>query len=276
MTRGGHSVLQRIVARRLADVEAAYGRLDRSCLARMAATGRPPRDFAAELMAGSEVAVIAEVKKASPSAGPIAPGSDAASQARRYLAGGAAAVSVLAESPHFGGSFDDVAQVCDVIAAPVLCKDFVVGEAQLHVARAAGADAVLLMVSVLGTGVAAYLDAARALGMQSLVEVVDARELDVALAAGATLVGVNSRDLHTLSVRVSDALGVVSEAARAGVRVVLASGVTSRDDVAAAAAAGADAVLVGETLMRASDPRAAVAALATVPRRPAVGEVRGL
>lgn len=270
MTGEFASFLARMVERRNADVAAAYGGLTRSDLERMSAAGRPVRDFAAALTDGGAVAVIAEVKKASPSAGAIAPGIDAAGQTRRYEKGGTAAVSVLTEPSSFGGSFDDLAAVAAAVGVPVLCKDFVVDEAQVFVARGCGADAVLLMASVLGEEVARYLALVRGLGMHALVEVASRDELDVALRAGATLVGVNSRDLHSLKVDPSAALPLVREAKSVGVTVMLASGVRSREDVEVAATAGADAVLVGEALMRAERPELAVAGLTGVARREVV------
>lgn len=267
MTGGRDRFLSRVVGRRRADVAAAYGALSRRALEGMAAGGRPVRDFAGALVAGDRVAVIAEVKRASPSAGPIAPDADAAAQAGRYEAGGAAAVSVLTEPSSFDGSFEDLAAVASAVRLPVLCKDFVVDEAQVFVARGCGADAVLLMVSVLGEDVAGWIDTVRSLRMEPLVEVVSERELDIAIRARAATVAVNSRDLHTLEVDPSRALGLVTRANEADLTVVLASGVKAAEDVGAAAAAGADAVLVGETLMRAPDPTVAAAALAGTRRR---------
>ena len=185
------------------------------------------------------MAVIAEVKKASPSAGPIALDCDASKQALHYQDGGAAAISVLTEPESFGGSFTDLSDVSDAVNVPVLCKDFVVDPVQLFVARGHGADAVLLMVSVLGGRIAEYIDIAETLGLQALVEVHDASELDIALAAKARIVGVNSRDLRTLEVDSRAASGDVRAAADAGVIVVAESGVRVRADVEAAAREGA-------------------------------------
>ena len=129
--------------------------------------------------------MIAEVKKSSPSVGAIALDCDASKQALHYQDGGAAAISVLTEPEYFGGSFTDLSDVADAVDVPVLCKDFVVDPVQLFVARGHGADAVLLMVSVLGDSVAEYADVATTLGLHALVEVVDEAELEVALSAGA-------------------------------------------------------------------------------------------
>jgi indole-3-glycerol phosphate synthase len=258
------SVLDTIVARRTERIAAEYGSLSAADRERLACCARPPRGFIAALRDRLDVAVIAEVKKASPSAGVIAPECDAAKQALAYEAGGAAAVSVLTEPDFFGGSFTDLSDTADAVEVPVLCKDFVVDPVQLFVARSHGADAVLLMVRVLGTAVADYLDLAGTLGLAALVEVADPAELETALRACAPLIGVNARDLRSLEVDLVRQRELVAEAARAGVTVVAASGVTRRSDVQAAAASSADAVLVGETLMRAPFPEDVLAELTGV------------
>jgi indole-3-glycerol phosphate synthase len=226
------------------------------------------RDFASALKDRTDVAVIAEVKKASPSAGPIAPECEASKQALHYQDGGAAAISVLTEPESFGGSFTDLSDVADAVDIPVLCKDFVVDPVQAFAARGHGADAVLLMVSVLAEKTGSYIDLASTLGLVPLVEVVDESELEVALAAGARVVAVNSRDLHTLEVDPERARRVISVAADAGVVVVAASGTSTRSDVEAHAQAGAHAVLVGEALMRADFPEDVLQELTGVARRP--------
>ncbi len=248
--------LEEMVVRRTERMGRESGAMTSADLERLAASGRPPRDLVAAVSTGDDVAVIAEVKKASPSAGPIAPECDAAEQALRYQDGGAAAISVLTEPESFGGSFTDLADVAASVDLPVLCKDFVVDPSQLFMARGRGADAVLLMVSVLGESLAEYMDLAATLRMQPLVEVTDVEELRAALRAGASLVAVNSRDLRTLEVDAARAREVVAEAASVCEAVVLASGTKGRPEVEAAAEAGADAVLVGEALMRASSPKA--------------------
>lgn len=268
MTTAATSFLDRIVEARHAEIASSWGSLSAADLERLACCARAPRDFEGALRESVPVAVIGEVKRASPSAGAIAPDAEASMQALHYEAGGAAAISVLTEPSVFRGSFADLSDVADAVAIPVLCKDFVVDPVQLFVARGHGADAALLMVSVLGDSLPAYLDLASTLGLQCLVEVVSQGELDVALHAGATLVAVNSRDLHSLRVDPAAAAAVVSVARRHGVTVVHASGVKTRADVESAAAAGADAVLVGETLMRAPFPEDVLAVLTGVPRRP--------
>jgi len=262
------SFLDRIVETRRAEVAETWGLLTPADLERLACCVRTPRDFEAALRAPAVVGVIGEIKKASPSAGPIAPDVEASEQALHYQAGGAAAISVLTEPSVFLGSFTDLSDVADAVDVPVLCKDFIVDPAQLFVARGHCADAVLLMVSVLGDELVSYLDLASTLRLQCLVEVVSVAELDVAVRAGASLVAVNARDLHSLEVDPKAAAPVVAAAKRFGMTVVHASGVRSRADVEAAAAAGADAVLVGETLMCAAFPEDVLAELTGVPRRP--------
>lgn len=264
------SFLDEIVERRRADVAAAWGGLSPADRERLACCARPPRDFAAALAAGAAVAVIGEVKKASPSAGPIAPDVEPSKQALHYQDGGVAAISVLTEPSVFLGSFTDLSDVADAVDVPVLCKDFVVDPVQLFVARGHGADAVLLMASVLGEALGGYLDLAETLGLQGLVEVISPEELALALRAGATLVGVNARDLRSLRVDRDAAAPVVAAAHDLGMTVVHASGIRSRRDVEWAAAAGADAVLVGETLMRAAFPEDVLAQLTGVPKAASV------
>ena len=260
------SFLDSMVERRLARIAAEYGSLSPADRERLACCARPVRDFSAALVERADVAVIAEVKKASPSAGAIALDREASKQALHYQDGGAAAISVLTEPESFGGSFTDLSDVADAVDIPVLCKDFVVDRVQPFVARGHGADAILLMVSVLGHRTAEYIDIATTLGLLSLVEVVSVRELYAAMGAGAKVVAVNSRDLHSLKVDPVTAREVVAEAKRCGAIVVAASGVKTRDDVEAAGVAGADAVLVGEALMRAEFPEDVLEELTGVAR----------
>lgn len=248
------SFLEDMIAQRRERIAEEFGELAPADRERLACCARPPRDFVGALSTRTDVAVIAEVKRSSPSLGPIAPDIEASKQACAYEAGGAAAISVLTEPRYFGGDFGDLSDVADAVGVPVLCKDFVVDPLQLFVARGNGADAVLLMVSVLGGGIAEYVDLALTLGLAPLVEVHTMAELDVAWNAGARLVGVNSRDLRTLDVDLERARRVVAEARRIDLTVVAESGVRSRADVEASAEAGADAVLVGTTLMKARFP----------------------
>jgi indole-3-glycerol phosphate synthase len=237
--------------------------LDRDALRRAAERARPPRDLAAALTDAARtdgVALIAEVKRASPSAGSIAADADPVAQARAYAAAGAAAVSVLTEHAHFGGSLDDLAAVREVVDLPLLRKDFLIDPDQVLAARAAGADAVLLITaSVDDEELGGLIAAARELGMEPLVESHTDEDLDRALATDARVVGVNARDLETLEVDVAAARTRIG---RIRDRVaVFESGIRIRADVERAVAAGASAILVGETLMRAGDPAATARAL---------------
>jgi indole-3-glycerol phosphate synthase len=261
-----------MIARRKLRIASEFGELTPADRERLACCSRPVRDFSAGLSDRVDVAVIAEVKKASPSAGPIAPECEASKQALHYQDGGAAAISVLTEPESFGGSFSDLSDVADAVDIPVLCKDFVVDPVQLFAARGHGADAVLLMVSVLGDEVGAYIDVATTLGLTPLVEVIDEAELAIALAAGARVIAVNNRNLHTLVVDAEAARATVTAAVAAGAIVVAASGTKTRADVKAAAATGAQAVLVGEALMREPFPEDLLEELTGVAR---LASVRG-
>jgi indole-3-glycerol phosphate synthase len=199
------------------------------------------------------VAVIAEVKRASPSAGSIAD-PNPATQAAAYMAGGAAAVSVLTEPWHFGGSLDDLRVVATAVDVPVLRKDFLVHPTQLIEARAAGADTVLLIAASLDDAeLATMLAVARELGMEPLVETHTDDDLARVLATDAEVVGVNARDLGSLEVDLDAALVRLASIPPSRV-AVLESGIGSRAQVEAAVDAGASAILVGEALMRAPDP----------------------
>jgi indole-3-glycerol phosphate synthase len=234
-------------------------------LARRAAAAPPPRPFLA-LPLGSTVGIVAEVKRRSPSQGAIRPDLDPAAHARAYARGGAVAVSVLTDEVHFGGSLDDLSGVAAAVALPVLRKDFIIDELQILEARAAGASAILLIVRVLTPERLAAL-AAAAVGhrLATLVEVHSGAELEAALAAHPTAVGVNARDLATFAVDLQAAAAVVA-AVPPEVPVVAESGIEDRGDVERLAAAGADFVLVGTSLARRSDPETAVRALVGVGR----------
>ena len=259
-------VLGRIVAESTARVREIPDRR-RAELEGMARAASAPPDFLAALRAGGSLAVIAEVKRRSPSKGEINPALSAGAQAKAYASGGAAAISVLTEPRHFGGSLDDLAEARASVAVPLLRKDFVVDRTQLLEARAAGASAALLIARALEPARLADLAAeARAIGLEPLVEVRSEEELARAVACGARVIGVNQRDLETLAVDESVAarrLPLVPADAVA----VSESGVRDRAGVERAAANGADAVLVGSALSAAADPAAAVHALTGVARR---------
>lgn len=229
--------------------------LDASALMALALPLPPARPFEAALRSGIEPAVIAEIKRSSPSAGKIAE-ADPAARARTYEAAGAAAVSVLTEPTHFEGSLADLRAVHFAVSIPVLRKDFLIEPTQVIESRVEGADAILLIAAAVSASeLTALVAAARDLGLGALVETHSEADLDKALATDAAVIGVNARDLETLEVDVERALELARRVPADRV-TVLESGIASRADVERAADAGARAVLVGESLMRAPDPAA--------------------
>jgi indole-3-glycerol phosphate synthase len=205
--------------------------------------------------------VIAEIKRASPSAGPIRPGADPAEVARDYVRGGASALSVLTDRQFFDGELGFLARVRAAVDLPLLRKDFVVDPYQIAEARAAGADGVLLIVAALAAPqLAELLAAARDHQLDALVEVHDLAEVDVALSAGARLLGVNHRDLRTFAVDMT-LTAQIAPRVPADVVLVGESGIRTRDDIDTLGRAGVHAVLVGEHLMRAASPGDALIAL---------------
>jgi len=224
--------------------------------------GRPFTAALADRSGDGRVAVISEIKRRSPSRGDLAPDLDPASLAAEYELGGAACLSVLTDREFFGGSPADLAAARAACGLPVLRKDFTVSAADVCDARLMGADALLLIVAALSDAeLSTFLDLATHLGLSALVEVHDAAELDRALEAGATLVGVNQRNLATFEVDRSLACSLARDLP-AGTTKVAESGIRSADDVVRLAEAGFDAVLVGESLVCSGDRRAAVAGLA--------------
>jgi indole-3-glycerol phosphate synthase len=216
------------------------------------------------------VSVIAEVKRSSPSKGPLATIQDPAALAADYEAGGAATISVLTEGRRFGGSLEDLRAVRAAVDVPVLRKDFIVTSYQLWEARAAGADLALLIVAALTDNeLESLVDRAVSIGLTPLVEVHDEEEVDRALAAGATLIGVNARDLTTLDVD-RDTFSRLAPRIPDPVVRVAESGVRGPHDVFELAKQGAHVVLVGETLVRGDDPRTAVADLVAAGSHPAL------
>lgn len=214
------------------------------------------------------VKVIAEVKRSSPSKGALAVIGDPAGLARDYEAGGASVVSVLTEKRRFGGSLEDLAAVRAAVDIPVLRKDFVTTSYQVWEARAHGADVVLLIVAALEQpALVSLVERVHSLGMTALVEVHDVEEVARAVDAGARVVGVNARDLRTLQVDRAT-FATVRPTIPGGVVVVAESGVRGAHDVFEYARAGADAVLVGESLVTGGDPRAAVADLVAAGNHP--------
>ncbi len=254
--------LRRIAADRRRSVAEARRRVPLSTLWEAARAHGPARDVPALLRSRMDAghAVIAEVKRRSPSRAPIRPDLDPAEIARAYEAAGAFAVSVLTEPDHFGGDAAHLAAVREAVDIPVLYKDFVVDPYQLWEARAAGADLVLLIVALLGVETARYVRLAREVGLEPLVEVHTLRDLETALAAGARLVGINNRDLDTFVTDLSVSRRLLP-AVPEGVLAVSESGLRNRRDLDELAACGAHAFLVGETLLRAPDPGVALAEL---------------
>ena len=267
--RARGSVLDRILARARERAAVDSARRPLAELREAAAEAPPRRPFAAALSRPGRFNVIAEHKRRSPSRGAIREDLAPADVARRYSAGGAAALSVLTEPESFGGSLDHLVEARSSVELPVLRKDFVVAAWQLWEARAAGADAALLIVAALSDAELASLLATTAeAGLEALVEVHDRAELDRALAAGATIVGVNNRDLRTLEVRLETSLDL-APAIPDGVVAVAESGLRTGADLRRLRDAGFDAFLVGESLMSAPDPGAALRAMlddAEVPR----------
>jgi indole-3-glycerol phosphate synthase len=215
----------------------------------------------------STVAVIAELKRRSPSAGIIRDDLDPGHRAAMYARSGAAAISVLTDGPYFGGSMEDLRTAADNCSLPILRKDFILDEVQVLEARAAGASAVLLIVRVLGgTQLKSLLRFSADLGLDALVEVHTRAELDVALQNEAKIVGINSRDLDTFAIDVGTAWTLLAHVPRDRLAVA-ESGILSRADIARVAQAGADAVLVGTALSESQRPEQLLSELSSVPRR---------
>lgn len=225
-----------------------------------AGAAEPARPFAAAIT-GPGLSVVAEIKRRSPSVGEIDPTLDPVALARRYIAGGADAISVLTEPHFFGGSLADLTAVREAVAVPVLRKDFTRSSSQVWEARAAGADAVLLIVATLGRDeLADLVSVAGDVGVDAIVEVHSIAEVAVAAEAGAAIIGVNNRDLRTFVTDLSVAERVAA-ALPPGVTTVGESGVSTVEGAGRMASAGYDAILVGEALVRSSDPSGLVAAL---------------
>jgi len=258
------TILDTIVARRQQDVREAKEAVSLAKLLGRARHASEVVDFEARLRAAAPMAVIAEVKRASPSKGDIAPGLDAAEQAMKYAQGGAAAISVLTEPTWFKGTLDDLLAVRETVGAlgaerpAVLRKDFIIDAYQVAEGRTYGADSVLLIVAALSDELlVSLMERSRDMGMEPLVEVNNAEEMDRALAAGARVVGINNRDLRSFRVDLGTTDRLASMAPN---RVLLAalSGISTRAGVERFQNAGAQAVLVGEALMVADDPAAKI------------------
>jgi indole-3-glycerol phosphate synthase/phosphoribosylanthranilate isomerase len=285
------TILDRIVAATRADLAERQARVPLDELRERAASAPAPRDFAAAVSIprpddniddynaaveavweaalrpapGHPARLIAEIKRASPSKGLIAERFDPVEQAKAYEAGGAAAISVLTEPRFFQGSLEHLAAVRAAVSLPVLRKDFTLDPYQVYEARAAGADAILLICALLDDALlGTLLGLARSLGMEALVEAHDADEVRRAVDIGAKVIGVNSRDLRTFAVD-TDIVRHLRPLVPPYCRCVAESGIADVTEAARARAWGADAILVGEALMRAADPMAMARALATAP-----------
>lgn len=261
------TVLDSILDGVRADVAAREALLDFQAVKKAAAAAPSPRDAYAALHADG-IGVIAEVKRASPSKGALADIPDPAKLAHAYEDGGARVISVLTEGRRFHGSLADLDAVRAVVDVPILRKDFVVGPYQIHEARAHGADVILLIVAALEQDVlSSLIDRTESLGMTALVEVHTEEEADRALEAGASVMGVNARNLKTLEVD-TDVFARIAPGLPTEVIRVAESGISGTADLLAYAGAGADAVLVGESLVTSGDPRAAVSELVTAGTHP--------
>lgn len=256
-------VLDEIVASKRREV---HDLKHRTCCTRVPEGPRQNVATSLRRTAGDPLRLIAENKRKSPSAGPLSTVLTVAERVVRYAESGASMVSVLCDAPFFGGSYDDLVEARHALASaghdtPVLAKEFIIDERQLREAAASGADAVLLIARLLDPeSLRTLLGQADTLGLESLVEVVTEEELGWAVGAGASLIGVNARDLDTLVMDADRAARVMAMIPKSAISVYL-SGLKGPEDVTRVAATRAHAALVGETLMRADDPREALTAM---------------
>jgi indole-3-glycerol phosphate synthase len=263
-------ILGRIVETKMEEIDRLRGHEEE--LRERAGDQPPPRDFFGALADPSVVSLIAEVKRRSPASGEIRPGLEPVELARCYEAGGARAISVLTDREYFNGSLKDLARVRAAVEVPCLRKDFILDERQVWQARAAGADAILLIVRILEDARLRELQAlAEELGMAALVEAHDRNEVERAVAAGARILGINNRNLDTFETDLNRTLELLDAVPHEAV-LVSESGIYSGEDVSRLALRGVDAVLVGESLVRAQDPEAKARELSRFrpgPRNPA-------
>ncbi len=266
----GHmTILDEIIAHKRFEVAASRAAMSEAEVRAHAAAVPPARDFTAAIT-GPPVRLIAEVKRASPSAGAIRRDADPAATARLYEQAGAAAVSVLTDRRYFSGSREDLQAVRAAIRLPVLRKDFIVDPYQIYEARALGADAVLLIAgTVPASDLAALGHLAAELGMAGLFEVHNDAQIDDALAAGARVIGINNRDLGTLAVDLDTTLRLRPRIPP-GIVVISESGIETAADVERVCRAGAGAILVGTALMASPDPAARLTQLRLAAERTTV------
>ena len=259
------TILDQIIETKYQEVEVLKSRCRTGSFAcdRVAA----PKEFLASLTSSESVGVIAEIKRESPGAGVIRPDLDPVKLALDYESSGAAAISVLTDREYFGGSLDDLRQVKRSVNLPILRKDFIIDESQVYESFITGADAILLIVSVLeDQQIVDYRQMAEGLGMTALIEVHDLSELERGLRAGASLLGINNRDLKTFDTRLETTLSLLNRVP-SEVVLVSESGIHTRQDVCRLGHAGVDAVLVGESLLRKENPGEAVQNLSGQERR---------
>ena len=258
-TSTANSILERIFAAKRAEMEAERAATPLEAIREAARRAPAPRDFLAALCA-RRPAIIAEIKRASPSKGDILPELDPANVARDYALCGAAAISVLTDR-HFKGSLEDLRMVRTAVNLPLLRKDFIFDPYQLHQARAAGADCILLIAAMLKEAdLCALYAAARELGLQALVEVHNEDELHAAGRAGAEIVGINNRDLHTFVTDIAVTERLLANYSGTAL-VVSESGIDTPEDIRRLDRAGARAFLIGESLLRGGHPRQKLEAL---------------
>jgi indole-3-glycerol phosphate synthase len=261
-------ILEEIVWHKETEVERMRERVPLVELRKRVQTAPPPRNFAEALLSGkTRPALIAEVKKASPSKGVIREDFEPVAIAQSYSQGGASAISVLTDQKFFQGSWDNLAQVRAAVDLPVLCKDFIIYPYQIYLARSYGADAVLLIAAILSDQDLQYfVKIAKALSMTPLIEVHTLSELDRVLPLnGVTLVGINNRNLEDFSVDVQTTCQLLAargnQLKERGILVVSESGLHTTADLEQVASAGATAVLIGESLVKQPDPALAIAGL---------------
>lgn len=249
------SILSEILATKRTEVAWRRERTPLAALQARLIEAPPPRDFRAALANASETALIAEVKKASPSKGIIREDFDPLAIAGIYADNGAACLSVLTDEPYFQGKLDYLREIRKIVSLPLLRKDFIVDPWQIAESRVAGADAILLIVAALSPrDLCDFLKLAQEYGLAALVEVHDREELTEALQAGADLIGINNRDLHTFRTSLDVTLGLLAVLPPGSDPLVVSeSGIHTRADVEMLEAAGVDAILVGEALMRQDD-----------------------
>lgn len=262
------TILDQIVVSKRQEVAQAKAAVSEAALesqVQKQASSSTPARFHEALCESPYIRVIAEVKRQSPSAGAIHETADAAKVARKYAEHGAACISVLTDGPHFGGSLDDLRNVRVAVKSPLLRKDFILERYQVLQAKLAGADAVLLIAEILDDeAMKQLIGDIEGLGMDALVECYEAENVKRVIDAGATLVGINNRNLHTFEVRLEHTLKL-AEQVPGYCTLVSESGIKCRADVEKLASAGIKAVLVGETLMKARNLESTMNDLSTVP-----------